>query len=125
MKDMSSSLRLRVVAALAFVGILAGCVASAPRMTEEQKAVVHSAFNGVVSQSMRLLELPLVGQIEACLQGKTRLVFLDACRDDPVLVAGTRRFSRGLAAMRVPEGTLIAYAARATRFPSIPPHHGR
>lgn len=63
-------------------------------------------------QSMRLRALPVADLIEAYLPGKTRLVFLDACRDNPVLASGTRGFTRGLAPMRVPEGTLIAYATK-------------
>jgi hypothetical protein len=52
--------------------------------------------------------------VEEHLPGKTKIVFLDACRDNPLArsIAGTRGASRGLAAVNAATGTLIAYATR-------------
>ena len=46
--------------------------------------------------------------------GKTHLniVLLDACRNNPFGGRGLRAVQSGLAEMRPPEGTLIAYATR-------------
>jgi len=47
------------------------------------------------------------------LPGKTKLVFLDACRDNPLYqAAANKSFSKGLAPISVAEGTLIAYATK-------------
>ena len=52
----------------------------------------------------------VIGQF---LPGKTKLVFLDACRDNPLYqLAANRSFSKGLAPINVAEGTLIAYATK-------------
>ena len=51
--------------------------------------------------------------VEQYLPGKTKLVFLDACRDNPFMVSGNRSVSKGLAPISVSEGTLIAYATKA------------
>jgi hypothetical protein len=52
--------------------------------------------------------------VEDHLPGKTKIVFLDACRDNPLArsLAGTRGGSRGLAAVNAATGTLISYATR-------------
>ncbi len=50
--------------------------------------------------------------IENYLPGKTKLVFLDACRDNPLMASGLRGISKGLAPISVSEGTLIAYATK-------------
>ena len=50
--------------------------------------------------------------VEQYLPGKTKLVFLDACRDNPLMQVASRGFSRGLAPINVSEGTLIAYATK-------------
>jgi hypothetical protein len=50
--------------------------------------------------------------VENFLPGKARLVFLDACRDNPLRVAGTRTIAKGLAPISVAQGTLIAYSTR-------------
>jgi hypothetical protein len=50
--------------------------------------------------------------VENFLPGKARLVFLDACRDNPLRVAGTRSIAKGLAPISVAQGTLIAYSTR-------------
>jgi hypothetical protein len=50
--------------------------------------------------------------VENFLPGKARLVFLDACRDNPLRLAGTRSIAKGLAPISVAQGTLIAYSTR-------------
>ncbi len=50
--------------------------------------------------------------VENFLPGKTKLVSLDACRDNPLQRTGDRSVSRGLAPISVAEGTLIAYATK-------------
>jgi uncharacterized caspase-like protein len=50
--------------------------------------------------------------IDSFLPGKTKLVLLDACRDNPLLRTAGRSLTLGLAAMVVAQGTLIAYATR-------------
>lgn len=62
--------------------------------------------------TLKLQALPLDTIIETYVPGRTRLVFLDACRDNPAVSASTRGFSRGLAPIQAPAGTLIAYATR-------------
>jgi uncharacterized caspase-like protein len=52
----------------------------------------------------------VIGQF---LPGKTKLVFLDACRDNPLYqLAASKSISKGLAPISVAEGTLIAYATK-------------
>ncbi|MEY4711237.1 MAG: hypothetical protein RIS88_687 [Pseudomonadota bacterium] len=62
--------------------------------------------------TLKLQALPIETIIDTYLPGRTRVVFLDACRDNPVMTASVRGFRRGLAPMQVPTGTLIAYATR-------------
>ena len=50
--------------------------------------------------------------VEQYLPGKTKLVFLDACRDNPLMQVASRSVSRGLAPINVSEGTLIAYSTK-------------
>jgi len=50
--------------------------------------------------------------VEQYLPGKTKLVFLDACRDNPLMAASGRGISKGLAPINVSEGTLISYATK-------------
>jgi len=51
--------------------------------------------------------------IEQFMPGKTKLVFLDACRTNPLAVrTASRGITKGLAPITVGEGTLIAYAAK-------------
>jgi len=50
--------------------------------------------------------------VEQYLPGKTKLVFLDACRDNPLMAATSRGISKGLAPINVSEGTLISYATK-------------
>ena len=62
--------------------------------------------------ALKLQSIPLDTIVDTYLPGRTRVVFLDACRDNPAVTASVRGFSRGLAPMQVPTGTLIAYATR-------------
>lgn len=50
--------------------------------------------------------------LERYMPGKAKLVFLDACRTNPMMASATRGFSKGLAPINVSEGTLISYAAK-------------
>jgi hypothetical protein len=51
--------------------------------------------------------------ISQFLPGKTKLVFLDACRDNPLYqLSANKSVSKGLAPISVSEGTLIAYATK-------------
>jgi hypothetical protein len=64
-----------------------------------------------------LNQVPLQGislnsVVEQYLPGKTKLVFLDACRDNPLVRVASRSVTRGLAPINVSEGTLIAYATK-------------
>ena len=59
-----------------------------------------------------LLGIALNSVVEHYLPGKTKLVFLDACRDNPLIQVAGRSASKGLAPMAVSEGTLIAYATK-------------
>jgi uncharacterized caspase-like protein len=58
-------------------------------------------------QGVRLNEV-----VENFMPGKTKLVFLDACRDNPLQRTGDRSVSRGLAPVSVAQGTLISYATK-------------
>jgi uncharacterized caspase-like protein len=57
--------------------------------------------------------IPLSTILESYLPSKTKLIFLDACRDNPLArsLAG-RGAGRGLAPMDVATGTLISYATK-------------
>ena len=62
-------------------------------------------------------QIPLQGVslnsvVEQYLPGKTKLVFLDACRDNPLMKMASRGVTRGLAPINVSEGTLIAYSTK-------------
>ena len=64
-----------------------------------------------------LAQVPLQGVslnsvVEQYLPGKTKLVFLDACRDNPLIQTASRSVSRGLAPISVSEGTLISYSTK-------------
>ncbi|WP_108646470.1 caspase family protein [Polynucleobacter rarus] len=51
--------------------------------------------------------------VEQYLPGKTKLVFLDACRNNPFMKVSNRGLSRGLAApINLADGTLISYATK-------------
>ena len=58
-------------------------------------------------QGVRLNEV-----IENFLPGKTKIVFLDACRDNPLQRTADRSVTKGLAPISVAEGTLISYATK-------------
>ena len=58
-------------------------------------------------QGVRLNEV-----VENFMPGKTKLVFLDACRDNPLQRTGDRSVSKGLAPISVAQGTLISYATK-------------
>ncbi len=58
-------------------------------------------------QGVRLNEV-----IENFMPGKTKIVFLDACRDNPLQRTGDRSVTKGLAPISVAEGTLISYATK-------------
>jgi uncharacterized caspase-like protein len=60
----------------------------------------------------RLQAVSLNDVVEQYLPGKTKLVFLDACRDNPLMASGARGITKGLAPINVSEGTLIAYATK-------------
>jgi Caspase domain len=62
--------------------------------------------------SLKLQGIAMDTIIESYLPGTTKLIFLDACRDNPAVTTGLRGFSRGLAPIQAPTGTLIAYATR-------------
>jgi hypothetical protein len=67
-------------------------------------------INDVAQASVQSISLNMI--LEQYLPGKTRLVFLDACRDNPLNRSNTRGVSRGLAPISVAEGTLISYSTR-------------
>jgi hypothetical protein len=50
--------------------------------------------------------------VENFLPGKTKLVFLDACRDNALQRTSDRSISKGLAPISAAEGTLISYATK-------------
>jgi hypothetical protein len=56
--------------------------------------------------------LALNDVIDNFLPGKTKLVFLDACRDNPLQRTGDRSVTKGLAPISVSQGTLISYATK-------------
>jgi len=58
-------------------------------------------------QGVRLNEV-----IENFMPGRTKIVFLDACRDNPLQRTGDRSVTKGLAPISVAEGTLISYATK-------------
>lgn len=54
----------------------------------------------------------LTSVLDRYLPGKTKLVFLDACRNNPLMASSNRGVSRGLAPMDASSGTLIAYSTK-------------
>ena len=56
--------------------------------------------------------ISLTSVVDQYLPGKTKLVFLDACRDNPLMQTASRSVSRGLAPINASEGTLISYATK-------------
>jgi hypothetical protein len=75
---------------------------------------VNMRADGITAGYIRLAAIPL-GAILDYMPAKTRLVFLDACRDNPAarsLVATRSASSVGLAPVQTVSGTLISYATR-------------
>jgi len=68
----------------------------------DQSDVAQATIQGVSLNSV----------VENFLPGKTKIVFLDACRDNPLQRSNDRSVSRGLAPISVAQGTLIAYATK-------------
>ncbi|MFM7343727.1 MAG: caspase domain-containing protein, partial [Betaproteobacteria bacterium] len=68
----------------------------------DQSDVAQATIQGVSLSSV----------LENFLPGKTKLVFLDACRDNPLMKTGDRSVSVGLAPVSVAQGTLISYATK-------------
>ena len=50
--------------------------------------------------------------VRRSMPGKTKLIFLDACRSSPFKTSNTRGSSDGLAPVNAPRGTLISFATR-------------
>lgn len=71
---------------------------------------VDMSLNDPSQATLQAVSLTQV--VEQYLPGKTKLVFLDACRDNPIVAAGVRGASKGLAPINASEGTLIAYATK-------------
>jgi len=68
----------------------------------DQTDVAQATIQGVSLNSV----------VENFMPGKTKLVFLDACRDNPLQRTGDRSVSKGLAPISVTQGTLISYATK-------------
>jgi hypothetical protein len=68
----------------------------------DQSDVAQATIQGVSLNSV----------VESVLPGKTKIVFLDACRDNPLQRSNDRSVSKGLAPISVAQGTLIAYATK-------------
>jgi hypothetical protein len=66
--------------------------------------------NDVAQATLQGISLNSV--VENFLPGKTKIIFLDACRDNPLMRTGDRSVSRGLAPISVAQGTLISYATK-------------
>lgn len=71
---------------------------------------VDMSLNDPSQATLQAVSLTQV--VEQYLPGKAKLVFLDACRDNPIVTAGVRGASKGLAPINVSEGTLISYATK-------------
>ena len=71
-------------------------------------------LSGTRPVSVSLEALSLDSVLQDHLPGKSKLVFLDACRDNPLSrsLAATRGGATGLAPMQTSSGTLISYATR-------------
>lgn len=75
---------------------------------------LEMAVNGATAGSVKLNAISLTDALEY-LPAKTRLVFLDACRDNPLSrsLRGSRSgVSAGLAPVNTVTGTLVAYATK-------------
>lgn len=63
-------------------------------------------------ESVVLQGISLNSVVEQYMPGDTKLVLLDACRDNPLARSNSRGVSRGLAPINVSKGTLIAYSTK-------------
>jgi len=68
----------------------------------DQSDIAQATLQGVSLNSI----------IEQFMPGKTKLVFLDACRTNPLMRTASRGLTKGLAPISVSKGTLISYAAK-------------
>ena len=68
----------------------------------DQNDIAQATLQGVSLNSV----------IEQFMPGKTKLVFLDACRDNPLVRTASRGMTKGLAPISVAQGTLIAYSTK-------------
>jgi hypothetical protein len=68
----------------------------------DQSDVAQATIQGVSLNSV----------VEQFMPGKTKLVFLDACRDNPLARSDNRSVTRGLAPINAAQGTLISYATK-------------
>jgi len=68
----------------------------------DQSDVAQATIQGVSLNSV----------VEQFMPGKTKLVFLDACRDNPLARSDSRSVSKGLAPINAAQGTLISYATK-------------
>ena len=68
----------------------------------DQNDIAQATLQGVSLNSV----------IEQFMPGKTKLVFLDACRDNPLVRTASRGMTKGLAPISVSQGTLIAYSTK-------------
>jgi hypothetical protein len=68
----------------------------------DQSDVAQATIQGVSLNSM----------VESFLLGKTKIVLLDACRDNPLQRSNYRSVYKGLAPKSVAQGALIAYATK-------------
>ena len=71
---------------------------------------IDMSLNDASQATLQAVSLNSV--VEHYLTGKTKLVFLDACRDNPLMASVGRGITKGLAPINVSQGTLIAYATK-------------
>jgi len=71
---------------------------------------IDMSLNDASQATLQAVSLNSV--VEQYLPGKTKLVFLDACRDNPLMASVGRGITKGLAPINVSQGTLIAYATK-------------
>jgi len=71
---------------------------------------IDMSLNDASQATLQAVSLNSV--VEQYLPGKTKLVFLDACRDNPLMASVGRGVTKGLAPINVSQGTLIAYATK-------------
>ena len=76
---------------------------------------IDMKLTDVTQAPLHAVSLDMV--VERYLPGKTKLVFLDACRDN-AFSRGWRNNNRGLARMDAPSGTILAYATAPGKLAS-------